>query len=140
VETIVQAHEVVDAQDAVPLKISQGRIEFRHVCFAYEPNQPVFEGLSVVIEPGQRVGLSVFPVRKSTFVSLMLRNYQPQSGQILIDGMDIQHVLQDSLHEQVSLIPQDPACFIAVSRKTSDMAAWTWTMRHRSSSTHGACR
>jgi ATP-binding cassette subfamily B protein len=112
VETIVQAHEVVDVPDAVPLKITQGRIEFRNVCFEYEPDQPVFDGLNVVIEPGQRVGLVGYSGSgKSTFVSLMLRNYQPQSGRILIDGMDIQHVLLDSLHEQVSLIPQDPSLF-----------------------------
>ncbi|TAK62338.1 ABC transporter ATP-binding protein [Methylobacter sp.] len=112
VETIVQAHEIVDVPNALPLKISQGRIEFRNVCFGYEPNQPVFDDLNVVIEPGQRVGLVGFSGSgKSTFVSLMLRNYQPQSGQILIDGMDIQKVSQDSLHEQVSLIPQDPSLF-----------------------------
>jgi ATP-binding cassette subfamily B protein len=112
VETIVQPHEIVDAPDALPLKISRGRIEFRNVCFAYEPKQPVFDGLNVIIEPGQRVGLVGFSGSgKSTFVSLMLRNYQPQSGQILIDGMDIGQVLLDSLHEQVSLIPQDPSLF-----------------------------
>ena len=41
VETIVQPHEIVDAPDALPLKITQGRIEFRNVCFGYEPNRPV---------------------------------------------------------------------------------------------------
>jgi ATP-binding cassette subfamily B protein len=112
VDTIVQEHEIVDAPGALPLKVSQGKIEFRNVRFGYEPNYPVFDGLNVVIEPGQRVGLVGFSGSgKSTFVSLMLRNYQPQSGQILIDGMDIQQVLQDSLHEQVGLIPQDPSLF-----------------------------
>lgn len=112
VETIVQPHEIVDVPNALPLKISQGRIEFRNVCFGYEPKQPVFNGLNVVIEAGQRVGLVGFSGSgKSTFVSLILRNFQPQSGQILIDGMDIQQVLLDSLHEQVSLIPQDPSLF-----------------------------
>ncbi|MCK9635254.1 MAG: ABC transporter ATP-binding protein/permease [Methylobacter tundripaludum] len=112
VNTIVQPHEIVDAPDAKPLKISRGRIEFRNVRFGYEPNQPVFDGLNVVIEPGQRVGLVGFSGSgKSTFVGLMLRNYEPQSGRILIDGMDIQQVRLDSLHEQVSLIPQDPSLF-----------------------------
>ena len=112
VDTIVQAHEIVDAPGALPLKITQGRIEFRNVCFSYDPKQPVFDGLNVVIEPGQRVGLVGFSGSgKSTFVGLTLRNYQPQSGQILIDGIDIQQVLQDSLHEQISLIPQDPSLF-----------------------------
>ncbi|MEQ1637985.1 MAG: ABC transporter ATP-binding protein [Methylococcales bacterium] len=111
-DTIVQPHEIVDVPDALPLKVTQGRIEFREVCFGYDPAQPVFDGLNVAIEPGQRVGLVGFSGSgKSTFVSLMLRNFQPQSGQILIDGMDIQQVSQDSLHEQVSLIPQDPSLF-----------------------------
>jgi ATP-binding cassette subfamily B protein len=48
---------------------------------------------------------------KSTFVSLLLRNYEPQTGQILIDNTDIQTVTQDSLHEQVGLIPQEPSLF-----------------------------
>ena len=112
VDTIVQAHEIVDLPGALPLKISQGRIEFRNVCFGYDIKRPVFDDLNVVIEPGQRIGLVGFSGSgKSTFVGLMLRNYQPQSGQILIDNIDIQHVLQDSLHEQVSLIPQDPSLF-----------------------------
>jgi ATP-binding cassette subfamily B protein len=112
VETIIQAHEIVDVPNAVPLKISQGRIEFRNVCFAYDVNKTVFDGLNVVIESGQRVGLVGFSGSgKSTFVSLILRSFEPQSGQILIDGMDIQQVLIDSLHEQVSLIPQDPSLF-----------------------------
>ena len=111
-DTIVQAHEIVDVPNALPLKVTQGRIEFRNVCFAYEANRPVFNDLSIVIEPGQRVGLVGFSGSgKSTFVGLMLRNFEPQSGQILIDGMDIQQVLQDSLHDQVSLIPQDPSLF-----------------------------
>lgn len=112
VETIVQPHEIVDAANAVPLNVNQGRIEFRNVCFGYEPNQPVFKNLNVVITQGQRVGLVGFSGSgKSTFVSLILRNFQPQNGQILIDDMDIQEVLLDSLHEQVGLIPQDPSLF-----------------------------
>ncbi|MEQ1530070.1 MAG: ABC transporter ATP-binding protein [Methylococcales bacterium] len=112
INTIVQAHEIVDVADAGPLSISQGRIEFRNVCFGYDPKQPVFNNLNVVIEPRQRVGLVGFSGSgKSTFVALLLRNYEPQSGQILIDGTDIQVCSQDSLHEQVSLIPQEPSLF-----------------------------
>ena len=126
--TIVQPHEIVDVPDAMPLKISQGRIEFRNVCFGYDPKQPVFKDLSVIIEPGQRVALVGFSGSgKSSFVGLLLRNYEPQSGQILIDGVDIQLCSQDSLHEQVSLIPQDPSLFhrslkenIGYGRMTAD--------------------
>lgn len=112
VDTIVQSHEIVDAPNALPLKVTQGRIEFKQVYFGYDPQQPVFKGLNVSIEPGQRVGLVGFSGSgKSTFVSLILRNFEPQSGQILIDGTDIQTAHLDSLHEQVSLIPQDPSLF-----------------------------
>lgn len=131
VETIVQSHEIVDIPNAKPLTVTQGRIEFRNVCFGYEPKHLIFDNLNVTIEPGQRVGLVGFSGSgKSTFVNLLLRNYQPQSGQILIDNMDIQLVLQDSLHQQVSLIPQDPNLFhrslkdnIGYGRLDADAAA-----------------
>lgn len=112
VDTIVKPHEIIDAPDAKSLQVSAGRIEFRNVDFAYEPGRPVFQSLNVVIEPGQRVGLVGFSGSgKSTFVALILRNYEPQSGQILIDGQDIAQATQDTLHAQVSLIPQDPSLF-----------------------------
>ncbi|WAR45816.1 ABC transporter ATP-binding protein [Methylomonas rapida] len=112
IDTIVKPHEIVDVSHAKPLQVTQGRIEFRDVCFAYEPGRPVFENLNVVIEPGQRVGLVGFSGSgKSTFVSLILRNFEPQSGCILIDGQDVCQMTQDSLHQQVSLIPQDPSLF-----------------------------
>lgn len=112
VETIVQAHDIIDQAHAIPLKVSKGRIEFKNVSFAYTPDKPVFENLNVVIEAGQRVGLVGFSGSgKSTFVSLMLRNFEPQDGEILIDDTNIQDVTLDSLHEQVSLIPQDPSLF-----------------------------
>ncbi|MEN9897273.1 MAG: hypothetical protein RLZZ66_922 [Pseudomonadota bacterium] len=110
--TIVQPHEIIDEPHAKPLAVSSGRIEFRHVCFGYEPNRLVFDDLNIIIEPMQRVGLVGFSGSgKSTFVSLLLRNYEPQTGQILIDNTDIQTVTQDSLHEQVGLIPQEPSLF-----------------------------
>jgi ATP-binding cassette subfamily B protein len=112
IDTIVKPHEIIDVENAQALKITQGKIEFRNVCFAYVPEQPVFENLNVVIPFGQRVGLVGFSGSgKSTFVSLILRNYEPQAGQILIDDQDIGLSTQESLHQQVSLIPQDPSLF-----------------------------
>lgn len=110
--TIVQPHEIVDEPNAKVLAVSSGRIEFKNVCFGYDSNQLVFDNLNIIIEPMQRVGLVGFSGSgKSTFVSLLLRNYEPQTGQILIDNTDIQTVTQDSLHEQVGLIPQEPSLF-----------------------------
>lgn len=112
VGTIVQPHEIVDRESAIAPKISQGRIEFRQVNFSYSVEKPVFSNLSVTIQPGERVGLVGFSGSgKSTFVNLILRLFEPQSGQVLIDGVEIQDMTQDALHNQISLIPQDPSLF-----------------------------
>lgn len=110
--TIIQPHEIIDRDNATAPTITQGRIEFRQVNFSYSPEKPVFNNLSVTIQPGERVGLVGFSGSgKSTFVNLILRLFDPQSGQILIDGVDIRDMTQDALHAQISLIPQDPSLF-----------------------------
>ncbi|MGR9053489.1 MAG: ABC transporter ATP-binding protein [Gammaproteobacteria bacterium] len=112
VETIVQTHDIVDAPNATALNVTRGRIEFHDVTFGYQSDRPIFRNFNVVIEAGQRVGLVGFSGSgKSTFVGLLLRNYEPQQGRICIDGTDIASVAQASLHAQVSLIPQDPTLF-----------------------------
>jgi ATP-binding cassette, subfamily B, bacterial len=112
VHTLVRPHEVVDQPGAQRLPIERGRIEFRDVSFGYSDEQLIFQHLNVTIPAGQRVGLVGFSGSgKSTFVSLILRLYDPQGGRILIDGHDIRAMTQDSLHSQLSLIPQDPNLF-----------------------------
>src|SRR6266702_539495 len=112
VHTIIRPHEIVDVPGAVRKAIERGRIEFRDVSFAYAAEQPIFQHLNVTIPAGQRLGLVGFSGSgKSTFVSLILRLYDPQAGRILIDGQDIGAMTQDSLHSQLSLIPQDPNLF-----------------------------
>ena len=112
VRTLLAPHEVVDAPDCSELKVSAGLIEFKSVNFSYQEDRSVFKDLNLVIPAGQRVGLVGFSGSgKSTFVSLLLRMYDIQSGEICIDGQNIALVTQDSLHEQVGLIPQDPSLF-----------------------------
>lgn len=80
--------------------------------FNYSDEKKVFNNLSVTIQAGQRVGLVGFSGSgKSSFVNLILRLFDPQSGQIIIDGVDIRDMTQDALHAQISLIPQDPSLF-----------------------------
>ncbi|MEH2386181.1 MAG: ABC transporter ATP-binding protein [Nostoc sp.] len=110
--TIVQPHEIIDRDNAIAHSITQGQIEFRQVNFSYSLGKKVFDNLSITIQPGQRVGLVGFSGSgKSSFVNLILRLFDPQSGEILIDGVDIQDMTQDALHSQISLIPQDPSLF-----------------------------
>jgi ATP-binding cassette subfamily B protein len=112
VHIIIKPHEIVDQPQAVAARIERGRIEFQHVTFGYTSDLPIFRDLSVTIPPGQRVGLVGFSGSgKSTFVSLILRLYDVQGGHIRIDGIDIRAMTQDSLHRQLSLIPQDPNLF-----------------------------
>jgi ATP-binding cassette subfamily B protein len=112
VNTIVRPHEIVDAPGAKSAPITAGQVELRAVSFGYSPDRPIFRNLSVTIPAGQHVGLVGFSGSgKSTFVSLILRLYDPQSGRILIDGTDIRSMSQESLHSQLSLIPQDPNLF-----------------------------
>lgn len=112
VYTIVREHEITDIAGAQPLQVTAGCIELRDVDFSYVPGNPVFEQLNLRIEGGQRVGLVGYSGSgKSTLLNLILRLYEPQQGSILIDGQDIRHVTQQSLHEQISLIPQDPGLF-----------------------------
>jgi ATP-binding cassette subfamily B protein len=112
VRTIVRPHEIVDLPGAIPAHITRGAIELQHVKFAYEGGATVFHDLSVRIPAGQRVGLVGYSGSgKSTFVSLILRLYEPQSGRVLIDGTDVRQVTQESLHAHLGLIPQDPSLF-----------------------------
>jgi ATP-binding cassette subfamily B protein len=112
VHTLIKSHEVVDQPGAQGVAIERGRIEFQDVSFGYSADQLIFQHLNVVIPAGQRVGLVGFSGSgKSTFVSLILRLYDPQGGKILIDGHDIRAMTQESLHSQLSLIPQDPNLF-----------------------------
>ncbi|QLH42303.1 MAG: ABC transporter ATP-binding protein [Coxiellaceae bacterium] len=107
-----QSHDIVDAKNAIKLVVPSGQIRFESVSFEYHKNRPVFSCLNVTIAAGQKVGLVGFSGSgKSTFVNLILRFYDVKSGRILIDGQDIAQVTQDSLRQQIAMIPQDPSLF-----------------------------
>jgi ATP-binding cassette subfamily B protein len=109
---VTRMHDVKDSPQAIPLKISQSDIQFVNVNFAYQKKHAVFENLNVTIPAGQKVGLVGFSGSgKSTFVNLILRFYDIQKGQILIDGQNLAEVTQQSLREQIAMIPQDPTLF-----------------------------
>ena len=92
----------------------KGKIEFDHVKFAYNGNQPVLDDISLRIEPGQLVAL-VGPTGagKTTIVSLLPRFYEISSGQIRIDRTDIRRLKQKSLREQISFVLQETLLFRA---------------------------
>jgi ATP-binding cassette subfamily B protein len=104
--------EIQDKENAKPLNCSRGEIQFQDVQFHYKGSEPLFQNKSVIIPSGQKVGLVGYSGGgKTTFVNLILRLYDVSSGQILIDKTDIRDVTQDSLHEAIAMIPQDPSLF-----------------------------
>jgi ATP-binding cassette subfamily B protein len=106
--TIGAPHQVQDAPDAKPLTAEQGMIEFRNVTFRHRSEQPLFEDFSLSIRAGERIGIAGHSGSgKSTLIGLLQRLYDPQHGQILIDGQPIQRVTQESLHAAVAVVPQD---------------------------------
>jgi ATP-binding cassette subfamily B multidrug efflux pump len=107
-ETIARDHALIDRPAARALKIGQGGIAFELVRFHYGKESGVMDDLSLTIAPGEKVGL-VGPsgAGKSTVVNLLLRFYDTESGQILIDGQDIAGVTQDSLRAAIGLVSQD---------------------------------
>ncbi len=107
-ETIARANELTDAPDATALKVRRGEIRFEDVRFHYGRAAGILEGLSLVIKPGEKVGLvGRSGAGKSTLVNLMLRFYDVEGGRILIDGQDVSRVTQESLRAQIGVVTQD---------------------------------
>ncbi|MGU7774264.1 ABC transporter ATP-binding protein [Burkholderia sp. MR1-5-21] len=109
IRTLTKMRSVVDAPDARPLAVRRGEIVFDNVRFSHEENaKPVFDGLNLVIRPGERIGLiGRSGAGKSTLVNLLLRFYDVGGGHIRIDGQDIAHVTQDSLRGAIGMVTQD---------------------------------
>lgn len=102
---------VQDAPDATTLNVTCGEIEFRNVSFKYK-RKWVLQNFNLKIKCGERVGLvGASGAGKTTLVNLLMRFYEPNKGQILIDGQDIKTITQDSLRENIAFIPQDPTMF-----------------------------
>jgi ATP-binding cassette, subfamily B, bacterial len=105
-------HEIVDLPHAVPLHATRGQIVFDKVHFQYKNGESIFADKSITIRSGEKVGLVGFSGSgKSTFVNLILRFFEVDSGKILIDDQDIKKVTQHSLRSQIAMIPQDPSLF-----------------------------
>ncbi|MBB4567775.1 ATP-binding cassette subfamily B protein [Rhizobium leucaenae] len=100
-----------DLADAKPLAVTEARIEFRDVHFAYG-DEAVLSGVSFVAEGGETTAL-VGPsgAGKSTVINLIPRFYDPKAGSIFIDGQDIAHVTKQSLREQLAYVSQQPYLF-----------------------------
>jgi len=95
-----------------------GSVKFADVSFGYDPSHLVLHNLSFAVEPGQKVAITgPSGSGKSTLMSLLLRLYDPTSGNILIDGEDMRQYQVESLRQQISVVLQDSLLFAASVRE-----------------------
>ncbi|MDI3525061.1 MAG: ATP-binding cassette, subfamily multidrug efflux pump, partial [Candidatus Atribacteria bacterium] len=109
---IDESPEPPDAEDAVEFKEIRGEVEFRNVSFSYQRGVPVLKNVSFHVKPGEMVAL-VGPTGagKTTIVNLLARFYEVDSGEILIDGVDIRKIKKESLRSLLGVVLQDTYLF-----------------------------
>jgi len=104
--------EIIDRPGALTLNVNEPRLKFDNVVFGYDESSPVLKGISFEALPGTKVALvGESGQGKTTLTNLLMRLYEPNSGQILIDGQDIGAVTQSSLRSQIGVVFQEPALF-----------------------------
>ncbi len=121
-ERIVDLLEVVpkiqDLRGAMEAPPFRGSVRFKNITFGYDAAYPILKNLSFTVKPGERIALvGSSGGGKSTLVSLLLRLYDPQQGQILIDGSDLRSYKLESLRRQISIVLQDSVLFATTIRE-----------------------
>lgn len=103
---------VMEKPDAAALPSVTGKVEYRHVSFAYQESQPVLKDMNLLALPGEAIALvGSSGAGKTTMANLLPRFYDPQAGQILIDGIDIRDITLRSLRRQIGIVPQETILF-----------------------------
>jgi len=104
--------KVADLPSAPKLELQQGKIEFKDVCFGYEPERTILNKLSFTLMPGEKLALvGSSGAGKSTIAKLLFRFYDASEGAIFIDQQNIQNVSQNSLRAAIGVVPQDTVLF-----------------------------
>jgi len=111
-DLLEQPAEITDRPGAKPLSVTAGRIVFRDVAFAYDPERPILHALNLTVQPGETVAV-VGPSGsgKSTTGRLLFRFYDVTGGALTIDGQDVRDVTQASLRAAIGVVPQDTVLF-----------------------------
>ena len=103
---------VADKSDAVALRNIRGAVEFRNVYFSYDGEKNALNGVNFTVEPGEMIGLVGHSgAGKSTLINLITRFYDPNDGEIMIDGYDSRDIQVKALRQQVGVVLQDPFLF-----------------------------
>lgn len=108
---------VMDKEDAIDVPAFKGKIEFRNVWFAYNNDDWILKDVSFTINPGQTAAfVGATGAGKSTILGLLVRNYEIQKGQILIDDVDITSIKIESLRSKIGQMLQDVFLFSGTIR------------------------
>jgi ATP-binding cassette, subfamily B, multidrug efflux pump len=108
IQTIAKPQALLDKPRAPALQVPKGEVVFHQVSFHYGKERGVIEAFNLRIRPGEKVGLvGRSGAGKSTLVNLLLRFYDVQAGEILIDGQNIAEVTQESLRGHIGMVTQD---------------------------------
>ncbi|MGJ5672672.1 MAG: ABC transporter ATP-binding protein [Nostochopsis sp.] len=111
-ELMAKKPSISEKPDGKELPRVVGKVEYRHVSFAYDRTQPVLKDLCLRASPGDVIALvGSSGAGKSTLINLLLRFYDPQSGRILIDDIDLRDVKLNSLRRQIGIVPQEITLF-----------------------------
>ncbi len=113
VRQIINAENTIqDRSSAMEIKSIRGEVEFKNVHFAYLPGVPVLKNISFLARPNEMVALvGASGSGKTTIMNILLRFYEPQDGEIFIDGRDIRALTLKSLREHIGLVTQDVFLF-----------------------------
>ena len=104
--------EVLDEEDAIEIDHFEGKIEFRNVYFAYENDDYILKNVSFIVNPKESVAfVGATGAGKTTILSLIVRNYEINSGEILIDDINIKHIKIKSLRKAIGQMLQDVFLF-----------------------------
>ena len=105
-------HPDEDNRGYMPLSETRGEISFRHVNFSYVPGRQVLRDFSLEVKPGQKIALvGATGSGKTTVVNLLMRFYPPDTGEILIDGVNIYDLKRDDLRGNTAIVLQDTFLF-----------------------------
>ena len=107
-----QNAQVFDSQNAIELVVKKPVIHFKNLTYGYREDNLIFDNFNLSIKAGERIGLVGHSgAGKSTLINLLLKVFNPDFGEILVDDKNIADVTFDSLRENIALIPQDPMLF-----------------------------
>jgi subfamily B ATP-binding cassette protein MsbA len=110
--------DVTEKPDARKIERIHGQVTFEKVTFGYEPERPILRDISLDIKPGEVVALvGASGAGKSTLVQMVPRFYDPQQGQILIDGIDVRELSLRSLRSQIGVVAQETLLFSGSARE-----------------------